>query len=44
MPRLINWELVKNPYNWAIVWLMIAFGLIGIGLVKPVTLESITTE
>jgi hypothetical protein len=28
MPRLINWSLMANPVNWAIVWLMIGtFGL-----------------
>jgi hypothetical protein len=26
MPALINWELVRTPYNWLIIPLMILLG------------------
>lgn len=25
MPRLINWEMLANPLNWLVVFLMLAF-------------------
>lgn len=27
MPQLINWELIKEPVNWAIVILMLAIAV-----------------
>ena len=33
--RLINWELVRNPYNWVVLFLMTAFALIGLALIFP---------
>lgn len=30
----INWELVKNPTNWAIVFLMIAFAGLAIKFIS----------
>lgn len=42
--RVINTELIRNPFNWVIVWLMIAFGLIAIGVIKPVTLTPANPE
>ncbi len=38
--RVINTELARNPYNWIIVWLMIAFALVAIGVIRPITLTS----
>lgn len=35
MPSLINWGLLKEPYNWIIVFLMCAFALILLALVFP---------
>jgi hypothetical protein len=29
----INWGLIKNPYNWAVVTLMVAIGGITLGLI-----------
>lgn len=34
-PRLINTDLIKNPYNWIVVFLMCLFGLVFLGLVFP---------
>jgi hypothetical protein len=42
MPSLINWGLLKNPLNWLIVWLMFAFALVAIGIIKPITLSNPT--
>lgn len=25
MPSLINWDLIKNPYNWAVILVIVAF-------------------
>lgn len=33
MPELINWELIKQPYNWVIVILMLAIGIYALHLV-----------
>lgn len=41
MPSLINWGLLSNPMNWLIVWLMVAFGLVAIAQIRPITLGSI---
>jgi hypothetical protein len=35
MPAFINWELVKQPYNWAVVFLMCVFALALLSLVFP---------
>ncbi len=35
MPDLINWELLKNPYNWIVVVLMTAFALILLHVIMP---------
>ena len=35
--QLINWPLLKNPINWAIVWLMVAFGVIVVTLLAPMS-------
>lgn len=35
MPQLVNTDLLKNPYNWIIVWLMLAFAAFAIALVAP---------
>jgi hypothetical protein len=32
---LINWELIKNPYNWVIVVIMTAFALILLSVIMP---------
>ena len=33
MPQLINWEILKNPINWVIVWLMLTIATAGLCLV-----------
>lgn len=35
MPRIINVQLISNPYNWATVIIMALFGLILLALVLP---------
>jgi hypothetical protein len=35
MPKLINWELLKQPYNWVIVFLMCVVALVFLSLVFP---------
>jgi hypothetical protein len=32
MPALINWDLLRSPYNWVIVILMLAIGVYAITL------------
>jgi hypothetical protein len=33
MPQLINWDLMREPYNWLIVALMLAIATFGLALV-----------
>jgi hypothetical protein len=33
--QLINWALVRQPYNWIIIALMCIFMLIGLHLLFP---------
>jgi hypothetical protein len=33
MPDLINWELLSQPYNWIIVFLMLAIGAWGLHMI-----------
>jgi hypothetical protein len=33
MPDLINWDLIRNPYNWVIVILMLAIGVYALTLI-----------
>lgn len=33
----VNWELLKNPINWIIVFLMVAIAGFGIGLIYSAT-------
>jgi len=33
MPTLINWALIKEPYNWVIVALMLMIATFGLYLV-----------
>ena len=35
MDKLINFDLIKQPYNWIVVFLMCAFALILLALVAP---------
>ena len=33
MPELINWDILKEPVNWAIVFLMLAIATFGLCLI-----------
>ena len=35
MDRFINWELLKQPYNWVIVVLMLAIGVTALTYLQP---------
>lgn len=35
MPKLINWELMRQPYNWIIIFLMCAFALALLAMIFP---------
>jgi hypothetical protein len=35
MPQLINWELLRQPYNWVIVFVMCVLALVFLSLVFP---------
>jgi hypothetical protein len=32
---MLNWELLKNPYNWVIVTLMIAIAVAALSFLQP---------
>jgi hypothetical protein len=42
MPALINWDLLKQPYNWIIVFVMCVFALIFLSFVFPQATNSET--
>jgi hypothetical protein len=31
----LNWELLRNPLNWIVVWLMLAIVAAGMTLIAP---------
>lgn len=31
--RVVNTELLSNPYNWAIIFIMVLFGLILVSVI-----------
>lgn len=33
MPNIVNWELIGNPLNWIIMFLMIAIAYMGAGYI-----------
>jgi hypothetical protein len=33
MPELVNWQLLKEPINWIIVFLMLAIATFGLSLI-----------
>jgi hypothetical protein len=33
--KLLNTELLANPYNWIVVFLMCAFAMVGLALIFP---------
>jgi len=33
MPKLVNWDLLKEPANWVIVVLMLLIGVFGLKLI-----------
>ena len=35
MDRFVNFDLLKNPYNWIVVVLMTAFALLLLHIVMP---------
>ena len=39
----INWELMKNPYNWVIIILMLAIAGFALHLVLPQYFDGATT-
>jgi hypothetical protein len=40
--RLVNLELLANPYNWIVVYLMVAIGAMVFALIDP--LKSATPQ
>lgn len=30
MPKLINWEILGNPYNWLVIWIVLAGATIAV--------------
>ncbi len=34
MPRLLNWELLRNPYNWIMVYAMLALAVLFITFIN----------
>lgn len=33
MPRLLNWEMLANPINWAVIFLMLTIAGLGVHFV-----------
>lgn len=28
--NVLNWNLLRNPYNWALIWVILGFGAVGL--------------
>ena len=35
MSRFINWDLLRNPYNWIVVILMLLIGVMALTVLQP---------
>jgi hypothetical protein len=35
MPSLVNWELLREPYNWIIVILMVSIAVLALTALQP---------
>jgi hypothetical protein len=44
MPKLINWELVRNPFNWVLIVAVAFFGIMAIHLVTAAATGSTATK
>lgn len=44
MPKLINWELIANPYNWIVVTLMVAIFAYAWGMIDPLNVDRTRTQ
>jgi hypothetical protein len=33
MPRIVNWDLLREPVNWVVVALMLAIAVFGLNLI-----------
>lgn len=36
--RIVNYELIVNPYNWVVVWLMLLFAALFFTLVNNIAI------
>jgi len=32
--QLINWPLIRNPYNWVVIWVILAIGVLAVTAIK----------
>ncbi len=39
-PKLINWELASNPFNWVVLFLMVAIAVFAWGIVDPLNVNA----
>lgn len=39
-PKLINWDLISNPYNWIVIFLMITIASFAWGIVDPLKVNG----
>lgn len=37
---LVNWQLLRNPYNWIVIWLMIAIAALAVSVLDPLGATS----
>lgn len=44
MPALINWKLIANPYNWIVIFLMLAIASFAWGIVDPLNVNDNDTQ
>jgi hypothetical protein len=38
--QLINWELIRNPYNWIVVYVVLAFAVFAWSLLDPLNVNA----
>lgn len=38
--RLLNFDLLRNPYNWIVVWLMVAVAALAFAMLDPLQTDA----
>ena len=40
LPKILNWDLIANPYNWVVIFLMLAIASFAWGIIDPLNTNA----